>query len=151
MPGESSDPRDIRSIAVTAEDVVSAYEAGVQRDANVVLRVTPPFHGRMRARLHRKDVDASEVDAEPDPAPIEIPPADLLDDPPTYPHPDETEDALRQDPDETYSVERHHDLHAERVDQWRREARNAIVDTVSLETEYGSHDVEVKLLESVNG
>ena len=42
---ESDDPTVIRSLAVTADDVVAALEANERRDAAAVLRVTPPFSG----------------------------------------------------------------------------------------------------------
>jgi hypothetical protein len=52
MHGEKTDPSVIRSLAVTAEDLVAAVESRHQRGVRVVLRVTPPFSGRMRARIH---------------------------------------------------------------------------------------------------
>ncbi|WP_311173190.1 hypothetical protein [Halobellus ordinarius] len=51
-----TDPRRIRALAVTTEDVVDAFEASVRGGRELVLRVTPPFSGRMRARLHAVDV-----------------------------------------------------------------------------------------------
>lgn len=48
----SDDPGRIRSIAVHRDDVSTALEATLRSDREVVLRVTPPFSGRMRARLH---------------------------------------------------------------------------------------------------
>ena len=140
------DPAVIRSIAVTIDDVLTAYEATRQRDVTVVLRITPPFSGRMRARIHAR---ATEYDGRP--APVHVRPADLIDENSTgpYPTPDRTEDELRADPDESYSPERHHDYHADRIDAWRDRARDAIVDTVEIDTPDGSHEIGVKTLGSV--
>ncbi|HKL29750.1 MAG TPA: hypothetical protein VJ898_10860 [Natrialbaceae archaeon] len=144
MP-RSEDPAVIRSIAVTIDDVLTAFEANRQRDVTVVLRITPPFSGRMRARIH---AGATEYDEQP--TPIHVRPGDLIDEDSAgpYPTPDRTEDELRADPDESYSPERHHDYHAERVDAWRDRARDAIVDTVRIDTPGGSHEVRVKTLGS---
>ena len=51
---ESEDPTVVRSLAVHADDVVQALETNARADGEVeaILRVTPPFSGRMRARLH---------------------------------------------------------------------------------------------------
>ncbi|WP_122089609.1 hypothetical protein [Halalkalicoccus subterraneus] len=138
----SSDPRTIRSIAVTAEDAVSAYEASERSAADPVLRVTPPFAGRMRARLHVGEPDDSGA--------IHIPPAGLFDSDrlPAYPEPAETEAEIRADPDGTYSTERHHERHVERVNEWRARAAEAFVDTVEIETPDGRHAVAVKVLGS---
>ncbi len=51
MPGQSDDPRVIRAVAVHADDVVTALEA-TERGREAVLRITAPFAGRVRARLH---------------------------------------------------------------------------------------------------
>jgi hypothetical protein len=56
----SPDPRRIESLSVTESDVIDALEAVARSDRDIVLRVTPPFSGRMRARIH----DASVVDAD---------------------------------------------------------------------------------------
>jgi hypothetical protein len=88
----SADPTVIRSLAVTAEDVVAALGADRRRAADAVLRVTPPFSGLMRARLHRADV------AVDDPAVIHVPPERVVDSPPPMPTADDTEDAVRADP-----------------------------------------------------
>lgn len=44
----STDLTDIRSLAIDVEDVVAVYET-VRDGTPTVLRVTPPFSGRMRA------------------------------------------------------------------------------------------------------
>ncbi|QLG62592.1 FHA domain-containing protein [Halorarum salinum] len=46
------DVRAVESLAVTTDDVVAAVEARDRGRRRAVLRVTPPFSARMRARLH---------------------------------------------------------------------------------------------------
>lgn len=139
----SDDPADIRTIAVSAEDVVAAVAATRRSGDDAVLRITPPFSGRMRARLH---VEGS-ADYEETPRPVHIPPDDLVaDSAPPYPTPAETEDRLRTDSEETYSPERHHDYHAAAVAAWRESLTDHVVDTVAIATPGGQHEVEVTLL-----
>jgi len=45
-------PERIHTLAVRTDDLLDALEARERTDRNVVLRVLPPFAGRMRARLH---------------------------------------------------------------------------------------------------
>lgn len=53
MPPGESDPAAVESIAVTREDLVTAYEHALRGgEGRAVLRLTPPFHARMRARIH---------------------------------------------------------------------------------------------------
>lgn len=142
---ESEDPTVVRSIAVSAEDVVTALEASQRNDRDTVLRVTPPFSGRMRARLHEAAAGSPPGDSQPDP--IHIDPSSLIAaDAPAYPDPAETEDELRSASDVEYTRERHRERHAEAVAQWRESLPEAIVDTVALETEAGPHEVDVTVL-----
>jgi hypothetical protein len=139
----SPDPTAIRSIAVGAEDVVTALEAVRRSGQDPVLRVTPPFSGRMRARIHRDG--ATEYDDEP--SPIHIDPGTLVaDSAPSYPRPAETEDALRSDPSVEYTRERHRDRHAEAVTTWREAITDHFVDAVTLDTPAGPHEVGVTVL-----
>lgn len=133
-----ADPTVIRSIAVTVDDVVTALEATRRGGRRTVLRITPPFSGRMRARLHRPTGDAEATDA------IHVDPATLVSEPPPYPDPDETADRLRAAGE--YTTERHHDRHAAAVQAWRSAVREAVVDAVVLPTDDGPHRVEVKRL-----
>lgn len=143
MP-ETDDPTAIRSIAVSAEDVVTAYERTLRSGGEAVLRVTPPFDARMRARIHVPI--AGEAEDGPG-RPIHVDPAALVDDPPPYPEPDETEAALRDDPDETYTRERHRDRHQAAVEEWRDAVSEAIVDRVALPIGGDRrHEVDVKRL-----
>lgn len=139
----SDDPRVIRSLAVTTEDVVTALEANHRRDAGAVLRVTPPFAPRMRARLHRAGTEGDYPDG---PRPIHVDPATLIRTVPAFPTPDDTERALRTDPDVDYSAERHRDRHVERVEQWRETLRERVVESVTLSLPDGDHEVVVKAL-----
>lgn len=138
MPTEDADPDPtaIRSIAVTVDDVVTALEATRRSDRRTVLRITPPFSARMRARIHRPDSDTT--------AAIHLDPADLVVDPPPYPAPDDTADRLRAA--DEYTTDRHHDRHAAAVEEWRAAVRDAVVEAVDLPTETGSYRVEVKRL-----
>ncbi|WP_276301860.1 hypothetical protein [Halorussus lipolyticus] len=152
----ADDPRRIRSLAVTADDVVSAYEARQQSPRLLVLRATPPFSGRMRARLHDPGPAGtdSQSDLDPETGALLVPPARLLaeESVPSYPTPDETEDALRETPDEEVTVERHRERHVEAVEAWREAVADAIVETAALRVGEGeTHQVEVKTLGKSSG
>jgi hypothetical protein len=137
----SDDPTDVRSIAVRREELVTALEATERGDAGAVLRVTPPFSGRMRARIQRAGGD----DAVGDPEPVHVDPAALLTEVPSYPDPDDTEDALRES-DEPYSRERHRERHANRVAAWRETVAERVRDRVTVATGAGPHEVAVVVL-----
>jgi len=78
---QSGDPAVVDTVVVTVSDVVAACEARDRNRREMVLRITPPFSGRMRARLHVADVDANYEG----PAPIHVHPRTLLSDVPPYP------------------------------------------------------------------
>jgi hypothetical protein len=130
---DPADPTIIDSIAVTVDDVVTALETNRRTDRRIVLRVTPPFSARMRARLHRPEGGIDDA--------VHLDPEHLVDDPPGYPHPDET-----RDPDEPYAPERHHERHTAAVREWRDAVGEAVVDTVGIPTPTGPHRVAVKPL-----
>lgn len=142
MSPAGSDPTDVRSIAVSAEDVVAAVETNRTSDREAVLRVTPPFSGRMRARLH--------VTLHDDPAAndaLTVDPDRLLAaDAPEYPRPAETEDELRRDPDVEYTVDRHRTRHETALADWREALPESIRDRVTLATDAGPHEVDVYVL-----
>lgn len=145
MPSDGN-PTAIRSLAVTVEDVVTALELNRTTARRAVLRVTPPFSGRMRARLH---VTATDSDAPAD-GTLHVDPESLVAaDAPEYPTAADTEDALRADPEATYTVERHHERHLDTVASWRRAVADAIRSRAAIETPAGSHDVEVRTLGDV--
>jgi hypothetical protein len=140
-----TDPTVIRSIAVTAQDVVAAVETNRTTDREAVLRITPPFSGRMRARLHVRQ--SASQDATTGPEPVHVEPERLLEpDAPTYPRPAETEDALRADPDREYSVEAHREYHEATVESWREGVRESIASTATIETADGPHEIGVRVL-----
>lgn len=141
MPTSEDDPRVIRSIAVTAGDVVAALEHNRnRRDRRAVLRITPPFNGRMRARLH------VEIGEDPGGA-IHVDPDRLVAaERPHYPHAEETEERVREELAGEYSTDRHYEVHVEAVREWRAAIREAIVDEIEIETADGSHRIEVKRL-----
>ena len=148
MSRESSDPTDVRSIAVSVEDLVSALETNRTSSKEAVLRVTPPFSGRMRARLH---IDVG-VPYEQQPRPLHVEPQLLVDETlPPYPRPADTADELRSDPSVTYTVERHHTRHREAVQQWREQVPGTIRDRITVETPAGPHEVSVTVLGSSVG
>lgn len=145
-------PDRIRSIAVHREDVASALEATLRSDREVVLRVTPPFSGRMRARLHAVDAGASDPpgwkaasgedgrdgDAS---APIHVDPRDLVAEVPPYPEVDETA-AAHPDAD----LETRRRLHEEAVESWRERVRDSVVGSIELAVDGDSRAVDVTAL-----
>lgn len=140
----SSGPERIRSIAVHREDVATALEATLRSDREVVLRVTPPFSGRMRARLHSAGAGPSaETDnSAAEPAPIHVDPADLVADIPAYPEVDET---AAENPN--VDIETRRRRHADAVEAWRERVRNSIVESVTLAVgEEATHEVDVNAL-----
>jgi hypothetical protein len=143
MKTGSEDPRTIRSVAVTANDVVTAYEATVRADRETVLRVTPPFVPRERGRLHVPGPDEPSGD----PAPLHLDPAALLDSAALgpFPTPDETAEAMEA-AGEVYSPERHHERHVDAVERWRAAAREAVVDEIEIGTPEGTYRIEIKAL-----
>ena len=128
-------PTAIRALAVSSEDVVNAFVYTRENPGTAVLRVTPPFHGRMRARLHVYQLeDTRETGA------VHVDPARLLEDEvvDSFPALEETEAALEADDPETVRK-----AHAEALEDWRDRATDAIVEEVALE---GERRVEVKHL-----
>jgi hypothetical protein len=134
-----ADPTAISVLAVTVDDVVSAIESNERRDAGAVLRVTPPFSGRMRARLHIRGTE----DGYGEPAPLHVPPERFVGSIPPFPTPDRTEDELRADPDATYSPERHRKRHRRAVEAWRKRLRESLQETATIPTPEGEHEVAV--------
>jgi len=131
---ESSDPAVIRSIAVTVDDVVTALEANASADRGAVLRVTPPFSGRMRARIHVASVGG---DYEGGAEPIHLDPATLVSDVPAYPTADETV-ADRED-----DLEARRQRHTDRVETWRETVRERLRERISVDHPTGSLDVRL--------
>jgi hypothetical protein len=137
-PPGSGGPSRIRSIAVHRDDVATALEATLRSDREVVLRVTPPFSGRMRARIHAVDTDDKEGSDTGDPAPIHVDPRDLVSDVPPYPEVDET---MADNPDADLETRRKR--HTEAVESWRETVRESVVDSVGLDAGGDSGDEEI--------
>lgn len=148
MGAGDTDPRAVRSIAVTTGDVVTAYEARRRSARRPVLRILPPFAGRMRARLHAESESERATDVAEATGAVHVPPNRLVDETlvPSYPTPDDTEDSIRSNPDETFSVEHHHDRQVEAVAEWRAAVADALVGSVELRLENGPHCIAVKTL-----
>ena len=138
MSGDA-DPAAIRSLAVSSEDVVNAFVYTRENPGTAVLRVTPPFHGRMRARLHVYQLeDARETGA------VHISPVRLLEDAvvDSFPALEDTETTLGADPEPEVIRE----AHTEALEDWRERAAGSIVEVVDLEAGEGPHRVDVKRL-----
>lgn len=136
------DPSAIRSLAVSTEDVVDAFVYTQSNPGRAVLRVTPPFHGRMRARLHvsheTMGTAAHETDA------IHIQPRALLtsavvDDYPAL----EAIEAQLADGESAATPAAIRDAHADALAEWRERAADSVVETVVLETDAESTRVDV--------
>ncbi|GAA0722875.1 hypothetical protein J2744_000020 [Halorubrum trapanicum] len=146
-PGSDPGPGRIRSIAVHREDVANALEAALRSDREVVLRATPPFSGRMRARLHALDAGGDGTDerdarsADDAPAPLHIDPRDLVADVPPYPEPDDT---AAEHPDTDLEARR--ERHAEAVEDWRERVRRSIGSSVEIDGDGDSRAVDVVAL-----
>jgi len=122
----TTDPSALQSLAISAEDLLAAMEADARAGPATVLRVTPPFSGRMRARLHVVQTGGDEET-------LHISPRMFLDDDaPSYPTPDETADELRSRADLDYSVDRHREYHEQQVDAWRTALLDHVVESVSV-------------------
>lgn len=138
-------PERIRSIAVHREDVANALEATLRSDRAVVLRVTSPFSGRMRARLHSLGDGtgtSTETGDEAGVPPIHIDPRDLVADPPGYPEVDET---AAENPEA--DVETRRERHAAAVASWRETVRESVVSSVAIRDGTGAvREVDVAVL-----
>lgn len=136
-----SDPTVVRSVAVHIEDVVAAVQA--RREGRpAVLRVTPPFSGRMRARIH---VEQSPAGGAPGEA-LHVDPDRLLEeDAPEFPTAAGTEDQLRAS-DRPDTPEHRRELHLERIADWRETVPEHIVESLTVETPAGPHEVTVLAL-----
>ncbi|WP_049927576.1 hypothetical protein [Halopiger goleimassiliensis] len=135
MGDSDSDPSAIRSLAVSPDDAVDAFVYTRENPGEAVLRVTPPFHGRMRARLHVYRVDDAPLTGA-----VHVDPAAIIDDQVVADYP-ELDDRLESvDSEET---ERLRERHAEAVESWRTRARDALLETVTIETPDGPQEVRI--------
>ena len=136
---ESPDPTAIETVVITIEDLVTALEATLGTGREAVLRITPPFSGRMRARIHLAGTDDYD-----EPTPIHLDPTTLVEPCPGYPTAAETAAEL-DSPDDSYT-DRHEETHTERLAAWREAVRANIVDTTEINTPTGAVVVEVRWL-----
>lgn len=138
----SDDPTTVRSVAVTVEDVVTALEARQRADRPAVLRVTPPFAGRMRARLHVVGGEGAYDDGT---EPIHLRPEQFVTEAvPSVPLVDDTEDDLRERGE--YSVERHREFHERAIDDWRETVVDGLAEQVTVDVGDDTHPVDIKYL-----
>ncbi len=141
---EPDEPSAIRSIALSPDDAVNAYAYSRENPGEAVLRMTPPFHGRMRARIHVYRVDDTELTGA-----VHLSPADVIADDVVADYPDLESALVDADADagaNSDEADRIRERHAEAVADWQERAREAIVDAITLETDDGPHRVEVKTL-----
>ena len=139
-----ADPTAIESLAVTASDLVAALETNRTTGRTAVLRITPPFSGRMRARLHALDAGESQGDGDEDadaPVPIHIDPGALVADAPPYPEVDDTAADL---PDADLETRR--ERHAANVEAWREAVRERVAEAVEIEVDGETRTVDVTAL-----
>ena len=107
--GRGADPSVVDTLVVHESDLIAAVEARDRNRRQTVLRVTPPFAARMRARLHvssdaaepnasassderagesgedQSDRTESEPPEQETPTPVTIPPRAMIDDVPRFP------------------------------------------------------------------
>lgn len=144
MPVESDDPRDVDVLVVHADDVVAALAATAQ-GRETVLRVTPPFRPRQRARIHVPTGQDGDSKADDEPAPLAVSPTAFVDeDAPSFPRAPDTEPVDPEEPE--YDVEEHLERHEDAVAEWRETvpahfrddvtAARADGDTVEFEVRY---------------
>lgn len=141
-PPETADPSVIEYLVVTVEDVVTALEATLGTGRETVLRVTPPFSGRMRGRLHVADTAAPYEG----PDPIHVDPRVLVEPLPAYPTAADT--AAELDSPAAVNTEQHQETHVETLADWRDTLRRSIADEATIDTAEGSITVAVRALGS---
>lgn len=137
MAGDA-DPTAIRALAVSSEDIVNAFVYTRSNPGTAVLRVTPPFHGRMRARIHVYQLEDTRETGAIHVEPERLLTSEVVD---SFSALEETEAALEADDPEAVRK-----AHAEALEDWRERAGRAIVDAVVLETGDDRHRVEVNRL-----
>ena len=117
MDAAGVDPEVVDVLVVRADDVVAAVEARDRGRRDAVLRVTPPFAARMRARLHVEGAEGEYDGVEP----VHVRPrAFLADGVPRYP--------------------------GRGAERWRSAVRDALEKRVVLDLDAGSRTVAVSYL-----
>ncbi|ERG94760.1 hypothetical protein [Haloquadratum walsbyi] len=128
-----TDPTRITALAVTTECLITALEATIRDQQITALCVTPPFTGRMRARLHMVYVDTNTRTSEKkdnnednyvirpedehitETEPISVGPERFIDDIPSLPTVDDVEDELRKSA-RSYSQSRHREWYQSAIE-----------------------------------
>ncbi|WP_323172357.1 hypothetical protein [Natrialba sp. PRR66] len=142
--GAEDDPTAIRSVAVSPADVVDAYAYTRENPGEAVLRITPPFHGRMRARIHVYRRDDAELTGA-----VHVDPAAVLDSEVRAAYPQfrtEDDEQPADSGDSSLTPDQRRKRHAAAVESWRERARESLAETVSIETEHGRRQVDLKSL-----
>lgn len=172
----SPDPRRIESLSVTESDVIDALEAAARSDRDIVLRVTPPFSGRMRARIHnagvvdadggghgsgeQQDGDGGDGDSTEDGTnrteasdSAGAAGASPIHIPPARFVADPPAYPTVDDTEDElrasatpYTTERHRERHQMAVEAWREAVRERLVESVTLDTGDGQTAVSVAYL-----
>ena len=132
------DPTAIRSLAVSASDVVDAFVYSRENPGTAVLRATPPFHGRMRARLHVYHQDDARLTGA-----VHVPAAALLPDGVVAAYPTAEEVADEVDGEDPATIR---DRRGQAIGEWREQATTELVEAVLLDADGGAHRVQVKRL-----
>lgn len=115
----ASDPAVVERIVVHATDVTAALEARSRERRETVLRLTPPFAARQRARLH-----VAGAESDPGYDAVHVHPGRFADDPPPFPSPDDTADEV--DGAAEFDRERHRRTHERAVERWRSSVADAL-------------------------
>lgn len=172
----AADPCRIESLAVTESDVIDGLEAAARSDRDIVLRVTPPFSARMRARIHdadigdgdghnsgeRRDADGGAGGSDPaGDADGETGGSDSTADagaspihiPPAQLVADPPAYPTVDDTEDElrasatpYTTERHRDRHQAAVEAWREAVHERLAASVTLDTGDGETTVSVAYL-----
>lgn len=133
-----TDPRRIRTLVVHTDDVLDALEARERTDRDVVLRALPPFHGRMRGRLHVVDGESgAEAGA------VHFHPGVFVDSPPPYPSVDDTADELRNHGE--YDVATHRERHEQAVETWRETVQSRLREQIRLRESLWEADATLRV------
>ena len=130
-----SDPSRIRSLAVSREDVIDAFAYNRENPATAVLRVTPPFHGRMRARIHvSNELSAQTVWRDGATGSIHLEPESLLEQEvvDSYPVFEQVYASMNESESVGESGTDVHEHYERRLKEWRQSARNRVLDEVEL-------------------
>jgi hypothetical protein len=135
VPRESDTAREIDVLVVHVDDVIAAVAATAQ-GRETVLRVTPPFRSRQRARLHVPDErDGADVD-DRDIEPLLVPAgAFVTDDAPSFPRAPDTEPAPAES--DMYDVDEHFERHVDAVGDWREHVPQHFRDELTVQVGAG--------------